>query len=994
MNVTSVDPGTEPNPVSPLGSGYVDPPTTLLDTTLSSNGDESRIIGQLRNAAASQNANTILQTVAALYAAQWANSQYPLDQQTQIFATSMTQLAVTGSNAFAVWNGNSDMTSFLTGLGVDLTDAATMATQITNDFNSALQLIRSPNGRDSQPRPIPWVAVSGEDDSPDFIVNVDTVPYPQFHLAITVNNSQGQPITLNIRYLLASNSIPGNTTTPFIPAGDEVILFIHGEGSRAEEGSSLIPVLLSLGANEGRSFTVIAFDLPSMGYSTMVPHLSVAPEPQDTTQILGQTLGQQLGDFPLLEFTESAITTFVDQLIQTLPFSNPIVAVIGGSLGGHMALRLLASQPSWLQRVVAWSPASVEDHATNSWVPLPFYLFTNPQLSGNMSAPESVGPTLAVDSRANFFQAIFDNATFPFNAGLIDPLIVAAAISLVAPAIYYAGFFGALLVAALTAEALQAFQYIPPQATMWDWDGWPGKTVAVLESRLDRREVYCETFRQWHWRICEELVNFDFTALSADFSKPLLLMVGEKDAYPCVNFFGNVTSFAQNLQLPGYAFTVQNTGHSIHDEHPTFLAQKIIDFTAPAFNGASLPPPDGVQFVPGTLAVATNANGCIEIFAVNQNDGNVWHAYQQTPGGSWDWASDGQSWHALSPPPAGVSFIPNPSPYGPLQSPAVVQRDGALEVFAISSAGAPYRITQGGIGGTGGWSAWMAMAVPPGEIWSLSASVSWNLTVVVYATKQGVFYDVLVWVGPDEIEAWTGPQPGPTNAGVNIVRLNTPVTAYLGGGLFMVGMALGNPETFYCSRWQGLSWSDWVVACSGPGPATATLQDFRIGYHVNDGINIFGVTRFTGHLLDALQDTFGSVGGWLNFNTLNDGPFQYGVLDVGLLPVWQNYSQHSSYESPNFQYQCIFLTDTAGSILQVIPLRCNDFNDEAEDPSGPFVIDNNSDGHFGAISTLAVGVNQDSRLEVFALEPNNQCYHWWQRTPDAQLQNLLWGFSS
>jgi pimeloyl-ACP methyl ester carboxylesterase len=778
MQVTSVSPGIEPIPVqTTISAGYVNPPQQLTDTTffgLNSNppsvGDYNRVIALLRSAAQEKNANTILQTVALNYA---SNYQLPPYSQTpQIVLTAMTQLAVTGSAAFAAWNGNSDMQSFLEDQGVDASTAATYSTQITNDFNTALQLIRSPNSRytpqQDKGNTVPWVAVSGEDDSPDNPVNVQMSPFPQFHLTISVNNSLGQAISLNIRYLLASNNIPNTTTVPFIPPGDEVILFIHGEGSRAEEAGNLIPPLLSIGSSVNRSFTVISLDLPSNGYSTMVPHTSVAGVPSDTTQFLGVNLGETLTAFPLLDFTQSAITTFVEQLLSTLAFSNPIVAVVGGSLGGHMALRLLASQPAWLKRVVAWSPASVEDHSTLSIPSLPLSMFTNPVLSSSnpnssmsMSAPELSGGAQNNDSRFQFFQNVFVNDTF-FGV-IIQWTTVFAAVALVYPALVAAGsLFGLLFVAFLVANIFSAFQTEPPQATMWYWDNWPGKPNAINQDILDRCEIYNETFRQWHWRICEELISFDFSVLSGSFVNPLLLLVGEEDNFVDAHFLDNVKALASNLGSPGYCFTVQQTGHSIHDEHPTFLAQKIIDFTAPPFAGSPLPPPVGVQFVPGTLAVITNGDGRLEVFAVNQNDGNIWHAWQLQPGGSW------QTWVPL---PASlplvdgelVSFAAIPSLYGPLQSPAVVLRNGALEIFAISSAGAPYRISQDAIGAVGGWGQWNAMVSPPGQIWSISAGVSSNIPVVVYSTDQGVFYDysIIMSLTGGLIEGWVGPQAGP-----------------------------------------------------------------------------------------------------------------------------------------------------------------------------------------------------------------------------------------
>ena len=401
------------------------------------------------------------------------------------------------------------------------------------------------------------------------------------------------------------------------------------------------------------------------------------------------------------------------------------------------------------------------------------------------------------------------------------------------------------------------------------------------------------------------------------------------------------------------------------------------------WTGSPLSPPAGVKFVAGTLAVITNQNNCLEVFAVNATDGNIWHAYQQQPGGGWNWPGDGQAWHPLPPqfpvdPATGndASFIPNPSPYGPMQSPVVVLRSGALEIFAVSSAGTPFRAAQGEIGEWGGWAPWTAMKPPPGNIWSITALTTGADAVVVYATDQGVFFDL----GAPEFgaEFWLGPQPGPTKVGVNIVRANP-------FDFSIIGMALGNPETFYCSEFIGGAWTPWQPGPANPGPGNATLQDFRIGTLVDTGLEIFGVTRFTGQLIQSINGING-VWSWTNFQTPANGPFQYGVLDLGALPEVQG-PQHGEFEAFMFQYNCLFLTNNDGTNLQLVPVLGSNGNLTAN-PFGPFTIDPNADGHFGAISDLAVGVNQDTRLEVFALESFHQVYHWWQTLPDPQLQSL------
>ena len=78
------------------------------------------------------------------------------------------------------------------------------------------------------------------------------------------------------------------------------------------------------------------------------------------------------------------------------------------------------------------------------------------------------------------------------------------------------------------------------------------------------------------------MIGFTFDALAPTMKKPLLLMVGEKDDYPEVHFLSNVTNFAASLTAPAQGvLTIQDTGHSIHNERPYFLAHQVVNFASP-----------------------------------------------------------------------------------------------------------------------------------------------------------------------------------------------------------------------------------------------------------------------------------------------------------------------------------------------------------------------------------------------------------------------------
>jgi pimeloyl-ACP methyl ester carboxylesterase len=77
------------------------------------------------------------------------------------------------------------------------------------------------------------------------------------------------------------------------------------------------------------------------------------------------------------------------------------------------------------------------------------------------------------------------------------------------------------------------------------------------------------------------MIGFTFDALVPAMKKPLLLMVGEKDDYPEVHFLSNVTNFAALLTAPAQGvLTIRDTGHSIHNERPSFLAHQVVNFAS------------------------------------------------------------------------------------------------------------------------------------------------------------------------------------------------------------------------------------------------------------------------------------------------------------------------------------------------------------------------------------------------------------------------------
>jgi pimeloyl-ACP methyl ester carboxylesterase len=281
--------------------------------------------------------------------------------------------------------------------------------------------------------------------------------------------------------------------------------------------------------------------------------------------------------------------TFVETLL--VPLGNPITAVVGGSLGGHMALRLAASQKDWVKNVIAWSPACVMDHDFSLLgVSMPQSLLADHVSASRATEAESDR------SRADFFSAVWDQATFsPPTLGQA----VAAAAALISAGVITGvtiPIVGAGLSVAIAA-AIMGLPQVPAQPLMWYRDDWPtgapavqlapwgpavsvgpAKATYIQEARRDRREIYNAISRRWHWRICGEMIRFKFDALVQKINKPLLLMVGESDNFPLVHFFDNVKRFAGSVTGVGECITVQDTGHSIHNERPYFLALELLAF--------------------------------------------------------------------------------------------------------------------------------------------------------------------------------------------------------------------------------------------------------------------------------------------------------------------------------------------------------------------------------------------------------------------------------
>ncbi|MDQ6886124.1 MAG: hypothetical protein M3068_02405 [Gemmatimonadota bacterium] len=410
-----------------------------------------------------------------------------------------------------------------------------------------------------------YIAVSGEDDQPHRPVNAPSAEFPQYDLNVTVPRPGGPPLVVHTRYMIAHTVVPqgaertscaatGRTIpadrTPVLAPDAEVFLFIHGMDSRLEEAMDLTHVLHTLGRQQGRNFTVIAMDLPTSGYADNIDNTTIAPLAAD-----GMASGFEGLDWihngnpaPLVDFDENFIVSFVNTLNQSVPVASHIRAIIGGSLGGNMAMRLGRPRPDapWVTNVVPWSPASIWPSLSDAGIKKAALAVPFHWAGGDPSyLPETPG------ARRSFFYGGFDWQSKIFGFG--------------------------------TPGAGR------PQSEYWYRDNFACKGVHLRLARIDRYETYNRNFRLWHWRLALEQLQFSHQLLKPGTNQPLYLFNTKRMLLICGidDTGGDLCASTQAVapkmvNTPGAALFLTNTGHSIHSERPNFLARHIVDFIGPA----------------------------------------------------------------------------------------------------------------------------------------------------------------------------------------------------------------------------------------------------------------------------------------------------------------------------------------------------------------------------------------------------------------------------
>jgi len=402
---------------------------------------------------------------------------------------------------------------------------------------------------------------------------------------------------------------------PSIPAGDDIILYVHGgPGSRLEEASDLVAPLQREGLAVGKHYTIISFDQVSQGYSSMIDPDALLPRHQNNVDY-----------YPMVAFSENSIVAFLHALDPLVSLHNRNIYVIGGSTGGALALRMGRSQQlqamPWVKKVVAWNPASVWTTYTHDAVK---GIALN-QGFGRATDSETVGG--GSDSRKGYFDGVFGPPISGWPGVKVQPN----------PEEWYRGDRG---------PSQDSNRNPYPQDTHQPFRSeWACKWDYIGGARVEWQEVYNQLGRRWHYRLGTEELLFSFfndswlgpantapdkggnPANYLDIVKPTLLVASDDDDWnegyvsgldvaPFSAWAASMVAPGPGTALggvlggvigavggdihfrwedrwtqvnkmaplmkntPGSTLFVPNTGHSIHNERPNFFANQIVGFLA------------------------------------------------------------------------------------------------------------------------------------------------------------------------------------------------------------------------------------------------------------------------------------------------------------------------------------------------------------------------------------------------------------------------------
>jgi hypothetical protein len=433
-------------------------------------------------------------------------------------------------------------------------------------YSVAWALRGSPSQRRLLRPALGWIAVSSEDDPPHAPTNVPASDDHMGELAIHVGGRSdrprsGHPVTLRATLTLPTSPAsdpPPEIAARVFPAStafldalrdrasagyDELFLFVHGLGSRAEESAAFKRAVIKTGAARGRRYAVLSVDMPGMGYSSRI----------DLDKLIARRVRGHHGfalpngvgsNFPVLGLYRDTLVEICNST------RGGVQYVMGGSLGGNLTLWLAAepmftdlvpgrSEPTSVVSFLAWSPASIWESYERSR-DVPEGNGTHVDVGKNGAKKHSqrrMGEREDGDNRRWEFFNVMQRGE-----------------------------------AILGIRVLSAWGYPPTRDNL------------LLQS-----ELYSEEYRRMFWAAAYEQVTFSHQeGLTpsgrkpfATIRKPLLLAVGARDVgdLGVMDIYNPAVSVSDMAgQVPGRRLLMQETGHSISDERPSHLAEQIVDF--------------------------------------------------------------------------------------------------------------------------------------------------------------------------------------------------------------------------------------------------------------------------------------------------------------------------------------------------------------------------------------------------------------------------------
>jgi pimeloyl-ACP methyl ester carboxylesterase len=501
-----------------------------------------------------------------------------------------------------------------------------------------------------------WIAVDAERDFPSRPVNTGATGWPMRDMNFAVpSGGRAAPIAVRIRYAISGARDSVSTRTMGHLPEDErpprlgdrpVVLFVHGHSSRLEEGGGIAD---ALEMERAGGVHVIAFDFPSCGYSGYTDPEQIAPIA--ATRFVPDH--PEEGAFGMLEFLERCTVAFVEALHQRyLADQQPgilhrVAAVIGGSLGGNIGLRLsekLVTRPEWLPLVVSWSPASAPPSLGRA-----DYLSPSPGEHTDPVAKEALERTRQrstasedAGSRGDFIRLqmsgdrLINDGTPAFQTVTrILGALAGAPIDAVTGGLLPFGFLlgsAAVEVAANIVPITQSTQWLRSECQT-DPDA---NNKRALIMALNLHETYCSIRRRMHWSVAFEQLLFSHgdgvraTRGRPCFQQsriPTLLVAGANDHTSGWEIYNAVRGLAPGMvNNAGTTILLQDTGHSIHDERPKWLAREIVRF----FDEQRHPLPAGLK----------------RMLVLEKKIGSVTRRIYVPPAKQYVW--DAQGWSAAS----------------------------------------------------------------------------------------------------------------------------------------------------------------------------------------------------------------------------------------------------------------------------------------------------------------------------------------------------------